>query len=440
METTKKTPLLQRFLSRTAKIEPNELKATAVSFLFVFVLMAAYYILRPVRDAMASDWSDAEVSFLWTLNFFISTIIVALYGIAVARINFKRLVPSIYSFFALTFVVFYVLASASQETTLVNKSFYVWVSVFALFHVSVFWSFMADLFRQEQAKRLFAIIASGASGGALLGPAIPTLFAGMMETETLMLVAAALLLLPIPMIWYLGRLKYTELDNAHVKADLSAARIGGNPLAGFKLFATNPYLLGIAAFILLYTMIGSFIYFEQKNLLADYDRATRTQILGSIDWIVNFLTFGLAFFATSRIVERLGVGVALALLPILVVGGLVVLAFAPVIMVLLALQVGRRAGNYGVTKPAREMLFTLVDRETRFKAKPVIDIVVYRGGDTVTSWLFTGLTQGLGLGVSAVALVGAGIAAIWAAIGLYLGRRFNQLAGRVDGISDAENA
>lgn len=432
METTKQTPFLQRFLSKTAKIEPNELKATVVSFLFVFVLMAAYYILRPVRDAMASDWSDAEVSFLWTLNFFISTIIVAIYGIAVARVNFKRLVPSIYSFFALTFVVFYVLASSSQETTLINKTFYVWVSVFALFHVSVFWSFMADLFRQEQAKRLFAIIASGASGGALLGPAIPALFAGVLDTETLMLVAAALLLLPIPMILYLGRLKHTELDNADVKADLSAARIGGNPLAGFKLFATNPYLLGIAAFILLYTMIGSFIYFEQKNLLAEYDRATRTQILGSIDWIVNFLTFALAFFATSRIVERLGVGVALALLPILVVGGLVVLAFAPVIMVLLALQVGRRAGNYGVTKPAREMLFTLVDRETRFKAKPVIDIVVYRGGDTVTSWLFTGLTQGLGLGVSAVALVGAGIAAIWAAIGLYLGRRFNQLAGQPD--------
>lgn len=428
MESEAKPALFQRFFSKTAKIEPHELKATAVSFLFVFVLMAAYYILRPVRDAMASDWSDAEVSFLWTLNFFISTAIVALYGVAVAKVNFNRLVPSVYSFFALTFVIFYVLASSSEEATLVNKTFYVWVSVFALFHVSVFWSFMSDLYREEQAKRLFAVIAAGASGGALIGPAIPALFAGWLNTETLMLVAAALLLLPIPMIFYLSRLKTSELNNADVKADLSAVRIGGNPLAGFKLFATNPYLLGIAAFILLYTMIGSFVYFEQKNLLAEYDRATRTQILGSIDWLVNLLTFGLAFFATSRIVEKLGVGVALALLPLLVVGGLVILAFAPVIVVLLGLQVGRRAGNYGVTKPAREMLFTLVDRETRFKAKPVIDIVVYRGGDTVTSWLFTGLTQGLGLGVSAVALVGAGIAAVWAAIGLYLGRRFNQLS------------
>ena len=417
----------KNFLKILMNIEANEIKATLLSFVFVFVLMAAYYILRPVRDAMASDWTDAQVSFLWTLNFFISAGVVALYGAAVSHIKFKHLVPGLYVFFALTFLMFYLAVLSFTDRALVNKCFYVWVSVFSLFHVSVFWSYMADTFNKEQAKRLFAVIAAGASAGALLGPSLPTLFAGRIGTDPLLLIAAVLLTLPVPIILYLARLKRTELHNEDVHADLDTARIGGNPLAGFKLFLTNPYLLAVGGFILLYTMIGSFVYFEQKNLLAAYDLAKRTQILGAIDWTTNILTFALAFFATGRLVKKFGMAVTLALIPVLMVAGLMVLAFASVITILLALQVARRAGNYAVTRPAREMLFTEVDRETRFKAKPVIDIVVYRGGDTLTAWLFTGLTQGLGLGIGMVALVGAAIAALWAVVGIYLGKWFSRV-------------
>ena len=417
----------KNFLKILMNIEANEIKATLLSFVFVFVLMAAYYILRPVRDAMASDWTDAQVSFLWTLNFFISAGVVALYGAAVSHIKFKHLVPGLYVFFALAFLMFYLAVLSFTDRALVNKCFYVWVSVFSLFHVSVFWSYMADTFNKEQAKRLFAVIAAGASAGALLGPSLPTLFAGRIGTDPLLLIAAVLLTLPVPIILYLARLKRTELHNEDVHADLDTARIGGNPLAGFKLFLTNPYLLAVGGFILLYTMIGSFVYFEQKNLLAAYDLAKRTQILGAIDWTTNILTFALAFFATGRLVKKFGMAVTLALIPVLMVAGLMVLAFASVITILLALQVARRAGNYAVTRPAREMLFTEVDRETRFKAKPVIDIVVYRGGDTLTAWLFTGLTQGLGLGIGMVALVGAAIAALWAVVGIYLGKWFSRV-------------
>ena len=261
-----------RIMLGASRVEPNELRATFVSFAFVFILMAAYYILRPVRDAMASDWSDAEVSFLWTINFFISAGIVALYGIAVSRVKFQRLVPGVYAFFAASFIIFYLAVSATTDRTLVDKIFYVWLSVFSLFHISVFWSFMSDLFNKEQARRLFAVIAAGASAGALLGPSIPTLFAGMVGTDTLMLVAAIMLLVPVPLILYLGRLKVTDLHNEAVHVDLSSARIGGNPFKGFSLFITNPYLLAIGVFILLYTMIGSFVYFEQKNLLEEFDR------------------------------------------------------------------------------------------------------------------------------------------------------------------------
>lgn len=417
---------LERIMKGASKIEPHELKSVMLSFALVFILMASYYILRPVRDAMASDWTDTEVSFLWNINFWISVAVVAIYGFAVSRVRFRYLVPGLYGFFALTFVVFYFGIGMTDDRVLVDKTFYVWVSIFSLFNISVFWSFMSDLYNKEQSGRLFAFIAAGASAGALLGPLVPALMAGTVGTDTLLLIGAVALAMTIPIVLVLERLKSAELHNDGVAADLSAAKIGGNPFAGFKMFISNPYLLAIGAFILLYTTIGSFAYFEQKNLLAEYDRATRTQILGGVDFFVNCLTFGIGMFATGRIVKRWGMPLTLALVPVFVAAGLLILAVAPIITVLLAFQVGRRAGNYAITRPAREMLFTAVDRETRFKAKPVIDIAVYRGGDAISSIAFAGLTDGLGLGLGAVAAVGAGIAAIWAGVGRYLGQVFEK--------------
>ena len=417
---------ISRFLKRVSRIEAHEVNATLSSFLFVVILMSAYYILRPVRDAMASDWSDAEVSWLWTINFFISTAVVALYGVAVSRFRFQLLVPTVYGFFALTFVVFYVAASGSVDRILIDKAFYVWVSVFSLLHISVFWSFMSDLFNKEQAGRLFGIIAAGASVGGLIGPAIPSFFSESLGTDNLMLIASGMLLLPIPIIFYLQSLKSSELYNEDFISQNAPAKIGGNPFAGFKLFFSNPYLLAIALFIFLYTGISSFVYFELKNLLADFSRPERTAVWAQMDLAVNTLSIATGLFATGRIMSKFGMPVTIALVPVLICIGLIVIAISPVMAVVVGLQILRRAGNYAVTRPAREMLFTRVDRETRFKAKPVIDIVAYRGGDTIMAWLFTGLTQGLGLGLASVALVGAGIAALWTLVALYLGRWFER--------------
>ena len=205
-------------MKAASKVEAHELRAVLLSFSFVFILMAAYYILRPVRDAMASDWTDTEVSVLWNLNFFISIAVVAIYGIAVSRIRFKVLVPSVYAFFAASFVAFYFGVSAMEDRVLVYKTFYIWVSVFSLFHISVFWSFMGDLFSKEQSGRVFAFIAAGSSAGALVGPAVPALFAGALGTDQLMLMSAVMLLIPIPLIIYLERLKIVELQNQNVHA------------------------------------------------------------------------------------------------------------------------------------------------------------------------------------------------------------------------------
>ena len=423
--TTSKNGVIARAAKVLSEIEANELRATFVSALFVFILMSSYYVLRPIRDAMASDWSDSEVSFLWNLNFVISAALVAVYGFAVSRTRLRNVVPAVYGFFASSFIVFYVGISFSENRELIDKTFYLWVSVFALFHVTVFWTLMADTFNKAQAKRLFAVIFTGASAGTLVGPAIPALFAQLLGVDTLILIASVALLLVVPLVFYLYYLKSGELGNRDLQADTAAAVLGGKWWQGFGSFVTNPYLLAIGAFILLYVFIGSFVYFEQKNLLEDFTRAERAQILGSVDWLVSLVTFGMAFFVTGRIVGKLGMPTALALMPFLVCAALLILAFAPVLTVLLALQVFRRGGNYGLTRPAREMLYTNVTREERFKAKPVVDIVVYRGGDAISSDVFALLSEGIGLGLAAIAVAGAGIAALWGAVGVWLGRKFD---------------
>jgi AAA family ATP:ADP antiporter len=427
-EDTHQPSLLQRTLARACDIHPEETRATLASFLLVLMLMGSYYILRPVRDAMASDWTDAEVSWLWTFTFFFSTIAVSLYGGAVTRIRFQRLVPSVYGLFAASFVLFYFGTQSLTDRVLLDKAFYLWVSVFSLFHISVFWSFMADTFSKPQATRLFGFIGAGASIGAIIGPATAALLVGDLGTDPLLLIAATLIVLTLPIVHWLQRLKLSDLHNRGVAVDRSdLGNIGGNPLAGFSAFMTSRYLLGIGLFIFFYTSISSFIYFELKNLLAEYDRETRSQIWASMDLAVNSLTVLVAAFATGRIAKHMGLPFTLASIPVLIGVGMLILAAAPMVAVVVAIQIIRRAGNYAISRPAREILFTAVDREVRFKAKPVIDIVIYRGGDMLNAWAFTGLTQGLGLGLAPVALVGVGIAALWAGTGIYLGRRFNEM-------------
>jgi AAA family ATP:ADP antiporter len=414
-------------------IEANETRAVTCSFFTGFTVMSAYFFLRPVRDSMASDWSDAEISQLWTIQFFLSLGLVMIYGLACSKIRFRYLVPAVYTFYAVTFALFFLGSSLMTEGVLLDKSFYVWVSLFSLFHLSVFWSFMADTFNSEQSKRLFPFIGVGVSLGAAAAPLVVAVIASDVGNENLMLVAAAILLIAIPMIFYLQRLKVLDLHNDDVRANLGAATMGGKWWQGFRDFATNPYLLTIGVFILLYTAIQAFIYFETTELLRIYQqREERTTILALRDAVANILTFGLGLFVTGRLVKRLGMPWTLALLPAFCALGFLILAMAPVLSVLLAVDIARRGGEYGVTRPAREMLFTSVDRETRFKTKPVIDVVVYRGGDAWWGGIFAALSEGVGLGFAAMSLIGSAFAAVWVASSLYLGRAFERREERID--------
>ena len=416
---------LNRIAKTTAKIEAHELRAVLLSFAFVFTILASYYILRSIRDGLASDWTDVELSTIWTFTFFISFLVVALYGFACSKIKFKYLVPGVYAFFALTFFSLYILINTLPEFKLTNQIFYVWVSVFSLLNISVFWSFMADIYSKQQATRLFGFIAAGSSLGAIFGPTISLLLATKIGSYNLILVSASLLIVPVFIATVLEKIRASDLG-AQEKNQGYDQPLGANILSGFKEFALNRLLLGIGIFIVLYTGISTFIYFELKNILVDYNQDLRTQIWAGMDLAVNVLAVVTAMFATSRLATRFGLSVTLPLVPIIIILGLLIVAVSPILWVVVGLQIVRRAGEYAITKPAREMLFTIVDRESRFKAKSVIDVVVYRAGDIFWAWAFTGLTQVLGMSLAAIALVGAGIASMWSLLAVYLGRYFDK--------------
>ena len=415
---------VSKFINLSTRIKPNEIRATLLSFSFVFLLMTAYFILRPVRDAMSSDWTDTELSWLWTSTFFFSFIAVSLYGEIISRIKFNYVVPGVYVFFSISFFAFNFLSLILIDPDIINKIFYVWLSVFSLFHVSVFWSFISNIFSKEQAPRLFGFIASGASIGAILGPSVPILFANQVGTMNLLIIAGIILLIPVPLISWLEKIQFSELKNHKVNLDETKNTIKKDFLSGFSSLIKNQYLISISLFILFYVVMNTFIYFELRKLLIDFDRDARTQIWASIDLIVNVLAIVTAIFLTGRITTRFGMPTTLALIPVLMVLGWLVVAISPILLFLIGLQIIRRAGNYAITKPGREMLFTLVDNEARYKVKPVIDIVVYRGGDMLTAWFYTFLTATLGLGLSGVSIIAAAVASLWALTGLYLGKRY----------------
>jgi AAA family ATP:ADP antiporter len=424
---------LQRAVRAATKVEPNELRATALSFLWVFLVMSAWYILRPVRDALSSDWSDQQLSWLWTSTFFFSAVAVSIYGAVISRVRFSRIVPGVYLFFALSFVGFYIAGATASGNDIVNRTYYVWTSVFGLFHLSVFWTFMSGLYNKKQAERLFGVIAVGATTGAIAGPAFVSAFADNIGSLNMLLVSAVLLLAPLPIMAALSKLRTSALGNPDTSGDLIRGdHLGINPFSGFTRFVSNRYLLWIALFILLYVCMSTFLYYEIRKPLGDLAQVRRSQIWANIDLAVNTLAAVTALFATSRLTTRFGMPKTLAFIPALMVVAWTVVAANPAALTVFVVQVVRRAGNYAITRPAREMLFTLVDSETRYKAKPVIDTVVYRGGDVMTAWFYTALTTTVGLGLVGIAIVGAVIAALWALVGMLLGNMYVRESGAPD--------
>jgi AAA family ATP:ADP antiporter len=430
-----------RCLQRLVKVKPEETSALLWSFLYFFSLLCSYYILRPLRDEMGISAGIEHLQWVFTGTFIAMLVAVPIFGYVATRMPIRRLLPVVYGFFILNILIFFVLLQINVSQTAVSQAFFIWTSVFNLFVVSIFWSFMADLFSNAQARRLFGFIAAGGSAGAIAGPSLTTMLVGIVGPVNLLLISAAWLTTAVLCIRRLTRwnrpLPQGNMDtNAPRLVDAPGSRsmqrrdvpLGGSILDGIRLVLYSPYLLGICLFIWFYTNLSTFLYFEQAHIVSNafQDPAERTALFASIDLLVNVLTIGLQLFLTGRIIARVGLPITLALLPFLMACGFVGLGLAPILPVLILFQVIRRAGNYALARPAREVLYTVVAREAKYKAKNFIDTVVYRAGDAISSWLFAGL-KGIGLSLSSMAFLAVPIAVLCLCTGLLLGRKQEEL-------------
>lgn len=403
-------------LYRLLSAQPGELRALALSFAYFFCLLCSYYVLRPVRDEMGIQGGVENLQWLFTATFITMLCVVPVFGWVCSRYARAKLLPIVYGFFILNILAFY--TSYRFEILppqYLARAFFVWVSVFNLFVVSVFWSFMVDLYDNEQAKRLFGFIAAGGSAGAVVGPVLTTLLVKPMGPVNLLLVSAVFLSLALVCIYGLRVCAHGSRN--------APEGLGGGIFDGIGRVVRSPYLLGVCGYVLLYTTLATFLYFTQAEIVRDAftDSAERTRVFALMDLATNGLTIGLQVFVTGRLTQRMGLPVTLALIPALVVVGFVVLSIYPTLIILACVQVVRRAGNYAFARPGREMLFSVLDREDKYKSKNFIDTVVYRGGDAVSGWVYAGLS-GIGVLASGIAALGAALAVLWMLTGWKLGR------------------
>jgi len=412
-------------LTRIVAVRPAEVRALLWSFSYFFFLLAAYYVLRPVRDEMGIAGGVRNLPWLFTATFFVMLAVVPVFGAMVARIPRRRFIPLVYHFFVANILAFWLLLTFKIAITDTAKVFFVWISVFNLFAVSVFWSFMSDLFASEQGKRLFGFIAAGGSAGALLGPTIAVWLAEPIGRANLLLIAALLLEFAVLCAMRLESAAQT-LKSDTPSSEATTPRdtaLGGDWMAGLMMVARSPYLAGIALWVALLSLAGTFLYFQQANIVSALtdDPNKRTAIFAQIDLAVSLLTITVQFLATGKLIRRFGAGPAAAFLPLVFAGGFLMLALTPMLWVVIAFQALQRAANFAISNPAREVLFTVVSREEKYKAKYVIDNVVFRGGDAASGWLFHAL-RGLGMELNAISLATVPVALGWLAIALALGR------------------
>jgi AAA family ATP:ADP antiporter len=410
-------------LARLVNVQPGETRALLWSFAYFFCLLAGYYVLRPVRDEMGLASGIKNLPWLFTATFFVMLAVVPIYGALVARLPRQRFIPLVYHFFVANILIFWLFLTQNIAIATTAKVFFVWISVFNLFAVSVFWSFMADLYGSEQGKRLFGFIAAGGSAGALLGPTIAATLAVPIGRANLLLIAALLL---EGAVFCAMRL---ETAAAAFKAQNPAtpkppeAALGGSWIAGIMMILRSPYLAGIATWVALLSLAGTFLYFQQAEIvraLTD-DPNKRTAIFARIDLAVSLLTIVVQFLATGKLIKRFGAGPATAFLPLIFAIGFLALWATPMLWVVIAFQAVQRAANFAISNPAREVLFTVVEREEKYKAKNVIDNVVFRGSDALFGWLFTAL-RGFGMELGAISLATVPVTAAWLALALALGR------------------
>jgi AAA family ATP:ADP antiporter len=418
------------FLSRLVQVRPGEAPVLAWAWLYIFSVLSSYYIMRPIRDQMGVAGGVNNLQWLFTGTLIGMLVLNIPYAFLVKTLPRTRFITITYRFFAANILLFAIalhFADATQ-TIWIGRAFFIWISIFNLFVVSVFWALIVDTFNSEQGKRLFGFIAAGATIGAITGSSITATLARHVPTPLLLVGAIVLLEVAVFSVRHLSRL--SEALNARPQEAVSQP-VGGNVLAGITHPFKSAYLANVSLFILLFTITATFLYFQQASLVRDnfHDRGAQTAFFAQIDLAVNVITLIVQLFFTGRIVGVLGVGVTLAILPALTLLGFGALAALPAVSTLVVFQVLRRSSDYAIARPTREVLYTVVPREDRYKAKSFIDTVVYRSGDQIGAWTYA-LVAMASFGSTLMSAIAIGLAALWLINGLWLGRRQVLLASR----------
>jgi len=419
---------MHRLLRRAVDVQAHEVRATLLGFGWFFCLLGGYYLLRPLRDALGLAGGPDELQWLFTGTFVAMLALVPVFGALVARLPPRRFVPLAYRFFTASILVFCVLIAMDLKSVWVGRVFFVWISVFNLFVISIFWSVLADCFSNAQGRRLFGFIAAGGTAGTFVGPALAATLVSTLGPVALTLGAALLLEAALQCFFRLyprdGAAAVPDHAAGGATATGDARPIGGGMLAGLALIVRSPYLRGLCGYLLLHTAASTFLYFEQGRIVAGAfaDTASRTRFFALVDLGVSTLTLLLQLFVTGRLMKRCGVGTALVLLPVASALAFLAVALSPTVFVLAGAQALRRAFDYAVARPAREVLFTVLGREAKYKAKNAIETVVYRGGDALSGWISAGLGA-LGVGFAGLAALAIPLAALWAALSLWLARQ-----------------
>ena len=417
--------------ARVFQIKQGEGAILAWCWMYIVSILASYYLMRPIREQMGLSGGIENLPWLFTATLVAMVLLNVPFGYLVRRLPRVKFIPIAYRFFASNILLFALaLYFADREQSVwIGRVFFVWLSVFNLFVVSIFWQTVVDVFTPDQGKRLFGFIAAGATIGAIAGSAATAILARSVPTSVLLVGAAILMEAAVFSVVRLSRVS----DALALRPDARSGEkpVGGRTLAGLAHVAKSPYLLNISLFLLLFSITSTFLYFEQVGIAAKIfpDRASQTSFFASVDLAVNVLTLGIQLFLTGRVVRLVGVGLALASLPLMSIAGFAVLAYSPTIVAIVAFQVLRRAANFSIARPTREVLFTVLAREDRYKAKSVIDTVVYRLGDQVGAWSFA-LVNGLGAAAKVLPLISIGVSIVWLFNSLWLGRRQDELARR----------
>jgi len=420
-ETARPASPIIRFFKTVARVEPRETATVVTGFLLHFFVLGGYFAVRPVRETIATMLGNEYVADLWLYTGIFSIAIIPIYGWLVARVRRIVLLPSIYGVVAVMFVGLGAAMSSGLEVDrTVGAFFYVWISVLNLMLVSVFWSFLLEMFNREQSKRLFGLFAAGGTTGALVGPFLTGRLVGTLGDAGILYIGAVAFVGAIICQRVLLSLWKPE-GAAQVESDKGT---GGNPFSGITIVLKSPYLMGIALFVVLLSAANTILYFEQLRLVAETypDRAQRTEVFANIDFVVQTLTLLTQLFLTGRIASHFGVRALLTIVPVAMVIGFVTLASANVFTVFVVVFVARRWGEYAFNRPGREMLFSNFSTEVKYKAKSFIDVPVYRAADYVGAQAKTAI-DAVTASPTASLIIGAGLASAWAVNGWWLGRK-----------------